>query len=186
MIGGEGQLQAVLGHLTLAEHRAGIVDQHVDARLGRRRFPWPAGSARPGAKHRRNERCASSPGAISRNRRQRGLAPAFAARHQDDARAHRGQSLRRYLSDARGAAGNNHYFSLHGCRQCTLSGDAHRSHLHGGIAVVGVPQERSAEGSRSSGSLPRRSFKHRRAILSWRRTAPGRRTEWTASMNWSG
>ncbi len=38
VIGREGELQAVFSHLALPEHRARVVDQHVDARLGRADF----------------------------------------------------------------------------------------------------------------------------------------------------
>ena len=112
MVQREGPLQAFGGDAALREHRAGVVDQRVDARLdGRDRL---ADAPRLG--HQLEVGDVGAMAAAGRDLfelRQRRLGAFGVARDKDDARAHRRQFRNRGFADARRRAGRDHRLALH-------------------------------------------------------------------------
>ena len=113
----EGELQPLRRHMPLGEHGAGVVDQHVDARLARRDGETGA----PGLRHARKVGKAalvSEPRRCGFKLRQRALGALLVARHEHDSRARFGERKNRGLADPGGGAGRNHGLALHAHQRC--------------------------------------------------------------------
>jgi len=101
-----------------AEHRARVVDQHVDARLGRRDLRGHP--TRLGHEREIGEvRAVRHPRPTLPQAPERDVGPSPVARDQHDARAHPRERFRGHLADAGGAPGDHHDLVLH--RSCLPS-----------------------------------------------------------------
>jgi hypothetical protein len=108
----EGALEPVLGDGAAGEHGAGIVDQHVDARLRGGDLAADALDLLEAQQIRIVDRVAAV-GRAGLDLRQRGGAARAVARHDDEARAHAGEALRGDLTDTGGGAGHDNDFAIH-------------------------------------------------------------------------
>ncbi len=112
MVERERELEPVRGDLPMAEHGPRVVDQDVDARLGRRDLrrhaPGVADQGEIGVVRAVGDARAARPQAL-----ERGLAARAIARHQHQARAPAGELLGRDLADPGGAAGDDDDLALH-------------------------------------------------------------------------
>ena len=112
MVEGEGELQPILRDAAVAEEGAGIVDQHIDARLGPGDFPRHPLHLR---KAREIGLVEAMPG-IPRDGielRQRRPGAARIAGDEQQPRALLGQASGGDLSDAGGGAGDDDDLALH-------------------------------------------------------------------------
>ena len=117
----EGRLQAFGSDAPVGENGAGVVDQHIDARLARRDLgadPLRLGHQREIGRIR----AMPTPGAIASSVAQRCLGAACVASHEHDARAHFRQRLRRDGANARRDAGRHDRLALHRETSPTLRG----------------------------------------------------------------
>src|SRR5438552_15802092 len=109
----KGTFQAVLGHLTGAEQRARIVDEDVDSRFGR-------GNLGRDPLHLDNSQEIGIVDAVREARSalaqpcQHRLTTDLVARHENQARPHTGQPLRRDLPDSGRRPGDDDNLPLHG------------------------------------------------------------------------
>lgn len=127
----KGALQTLVGNCTAGKHRSGIVDEHVDMRLGGGDLPRHAldfGNARQvrimdGGRNPR--RCGIEPC-------EQGLAALRVARNDDEPRAQFRQALGSDFADTGGRSGHHNDFAANGrqlCRSGAFTQDAPSIHF---------------------------------------------------------